>query len=97
MRAMAAIPVALCAAWSVLRQHRFRSVLTLAVCGLGTAGVILAGVLGRANVGEMQERLRTLGGNLIAVSPNKLPPQSCSARRLLPLSCLLGAVPRERF
>jgi ABC-type antimicrobial peptide transport system permease subunit len=82
MRELAALPVALRAAWSVLRQHKFRSVLTLAVCGLGTAGIIVAGMLGRSNVGEMQARLRTLGGNMIAVSPNKLPPFPGRPRQL---------------
>lgn len=73
MRTLWAIRVALRAAWAVLRQNRWRSLLTLAICGLGTAGVILAGVLGKSNVAQMQERIRNLGGGLVVVSPNKLP------------------------
>jgi putative ABC transport system permease protein len=64
--------VAIRAAWACLRQHRWRSLATLALCSLGTAGVLLAGLLNRAHVAEMQGRLRNLGSGLLMVTPNKL-------------------------
>ncbi len=76
------IEVAVRAAWLVLRQNRMRSLLTLAICGLGTAGVVVAGVLGGAGVAEMQARLRTLGGGLLIVSPNRWPPFPGRSRQL---------------
>lgn len=74
--------LALRAAWAVFRQNRWRSLLTLTICGLGTAGVVVAGVLGKANVREMQARLRNLGGGLLVVSPNKVPPYPGRPRQL---------------
>ena len=65
--------VAVRAAWACLRQHRWRSLATLALCGLGTAGVLVAGALNQAHVTQMQDRLRNLGSGLLIVSPNKLP------------------------
>src|ERR1700733_13930281 len=65
--------VAIRAAWACLRQHRGRSLATLALCSLGTAGVLLSGLLNRAHVAEMQGRLRNLGSGLLMVTPNKLP------------------------
>lgn len=82
MRFLWATWVALRAAASVLSQNRWRSLLTLAVCGLGTAGVVTAGVLGEINVAEMQNRLDALGGNLLVISPNKLPPFPGRPRQL---------------
>jgi putative ABC transport system permease protein len=77
-----AATVAWRAAWACLRQHRWRSVLTLVMCGLGTAGVICAGLLARANLAEVQERFQHMGGGLIIVSPNKLPPYPGRPRQL---------------
>ena len=70
------------AAWAVLRQNRWRSFLTLTICGLGTAGVILAGSVGQAHLGELENRLNALGGRLVVVSPNKLPPYPGRPRQL---------------
>jgi putative ABC transport system permease protein len=82
MRTLWAIHLAMRAAWSVLQSNRARSLLTLAVCGLGTAGLLVAGVLGRANVADLRTRLQTLGSGLIVVSPNKLPPYPGRTRQL---------------
>lgn len=82
MRIFQVLPVALRAAWMVLRQNRWRSLLTLTICSLGTAGVILAGVLGQANVAQMQTRLRTLGGGMIVVSPGTVTPYPGRQRQL---------------
>lgn len=82
MRFLWAISVALRAARSVLTKNRWRSVLTLAVCGAGTAGVITAGVLAEINVAEMEARLSALGSNLLVISPNKLPPFPGRPRQL---------------
>lgn len=70
------------AAWAVVRQNRWRSGLTLAVCGLGTAGVILAGAMGRAQTAAIQERLAAIGGRLVIISPNKRPPYPGRPRQL---------------
>lgn len=74
--------VALRASASVLAQNRLRSLLTLAICGVGTAGVIGAGALAEINILDMQSRLSALGGNLLVVSPNKLPPFPGRPRQL---------------
>ena len=54
------------AAWAVVNQNRWRSSLTLTICALGTAGVIVAGAIGNAQVAEMQKRLAAVGGRLIS-------------------------------
>lgn len=82
MRFLAEISIAFRAALSVLSENRWRSLLTLAVCGSGTAGIMLAGVLAEINLAEMQTRLSALGGNLLVISPNKLPPFPGRARQL---------------
>jgi len=82
MRAGWKTSVALRAAWACLRQHRWRSLATVAVCGLGTAGVLIAGMLNKAHTVEMQGRLRNLGGGLLMVSPNKLPPAPGRSRAI---------------
>ncbi len=82
MRFLAEISIAFRAALSVLSENRWRSLLTLAVCGTGTAGIMLAGVLAEINLAEMQTRLSALGGNLLVISPNKLPPFPGRARQL---------------
>ncbi|MGH9661756.1 MAG: ABC transporter permease [Bryobacteraceae bacterium] len=82
MRFLWAIAVALRAARSVLAQNRWRSLATLAVCGAGTAGVFIAGVLAEIQVAEMQARLSALGSNLFVISPNKLPPFPGRPRQL---------------
>ncbi len=82
MRSGWAVRVAFRAAWSCLRRHRWRSLLTLAVCGLGTAGIITAGVLAKAHIAEVQASVRTMGGGLIVVSPNRLPPYPGRPRQL---------------
>jgi putative ABC transport system permease protein len=92
--------VALRAAATCLRHHRWRSGVTLVVCGLGTAGVIAAGLLARANIAEVQERFRALGGGLIVVSPNKLPPFPGRPRQLdhfISLEPHDGAALRDRL
>jgi putative ABC transport system permease protein len=70
------------AAWAVVRQNRWRSGLTVAICGLGTAGVILAGAMGRAQTAAIQERLASIGGRLVIISPNKVPPYPGRPRQL---------------
>jgi putative ABC transport system permease protein len=65
--------VALRAAWACLWQHRWRSLCTLLTCGLGTTGLLLAGLLHAAQVDDVRSRLRNMGGRLLVVSPNKLP------------------------
>lgn len=82
MRTTRAISGAMRAAWAVLRHNRWRSFLTLTICGLGTAGVILAGSVGQAHLGELENRLNALGGRLVVVSPNKLPPYPGRPRQL---------------
>jgi len=82
MRAVFATGIALRAVSAVLRQNRWRSLLTLAVCGLGTAGVIVAGLLGRINLAEIEAQMRALGGGLLVVSPNKVPPYPGRIRQL---------------
>lgn len=82
MRFLWAIGVALRAGASVLSQNRWRSALTLAICGAGTAGVITAGLLAEINIRDMRTRLNALGGNLLIVSPNKLPPFPGRPRQL---------------
>ena len=81
MRATWKARVALRAAWACLRQHRWRSLATLIVCGLGTAGVLIAGILNNAHETEMRGRLRNLGSGLLIVSPNKLPPSPGRVRK----------------
>ena len=77
-----AVFVAVQAAWAVLKQNALRSLLTLSVCSLGTAGVIVAGVMGQAQLVEMQVKMQTLGGGLIVVSPNKVPGYPGRVRQL---------------
>lgn len=82
MRLLWTVAVANRAALSVLARNRWRSALTLAVCGAGTAGVITAGLLAEVQVAEMQARLSALGSNLLVISPNKLPPFPGRPRQL---------------
>lgn len=82
MRSLWSMWVAIRAATSVLLENKWRSLLTLVLCGLGTAGVIAAGILSEINVTEMQARLSALGGNLLVISPNKLPPFPGRPRQL---------------
>jgi putative ABC transport system permease protein len=63
-------------------QNGWRSLFTLVICGLGTAGVIVAGSLGQAHLSDMEVRLHALGGRLVVVSPNKLPPYPGRPRQL---------------
>lgn len=70
------------AAGAVIRQNRWRSAATLTICGLGTAGVIVAGAIGQAQIAEMQRRLDAVGGRLIVVSPNTVTPYPGRARQL---------------
>src|SRR5919108_3246243 len=67
---------------AVIRQNRWRSAATLTICGLGTAGVIVAASIGAAQVAEMQRRLDAVGGRLIIVSPNTVPPYPGRPRQL---------------
>lgn len=82
MRLKRAISGATRAAWAVVQQNRWRSLLTLTICGLGTGGVILAGAIGQAHLTELDKRLTALGGRLVVVSPNKLPPYPGRPRQL---------------
>lgn len=82
MRTTRAISGAGRAAWAVVRQNRWRSLLTLLICGLGTAGVVIAGAVGQAHLSDMEARLNALGGRLVVVSPNKLPPYPGRPRQL---------------
>jgi putative ABC transport system permease protein len=70
------------AAWSCLKQHRWRSILTLTVCAVGTAGVMVTGILAEIYLADVQARIRTIGGRLLVVSPNKLPPFPGRIRQL---------------
>src|SRR5208283_1534205 len=83
--------VAVRAAWACLRHHRWRSLATLSMCGLGTAGVLIAGMLNRAHVAEMQARLRNLGGGILMVSPNRVPVSPGRPRQLDHFNCLDAA------
>ena len=74
--------VAVQASWAVLKQNAIRSLMTLAVCSLGTAGVIIAGVMGQAQLAEMNLKMQALGGGLIVVSPNKIPAYPGRIRQL---------------
>jgi putative ABC transport system permease protein len=67
---------------SVLFQNRVRSVLTVAICGSGVAGVTIAGTLAEINAAEMRRRFDTLGGNLLVISPNRIPPLPGRPRQL---------------
>jgi putative ABC transport system permease protein len=69
-------------AWAVINQNRWRSAATLTICGLGTAGVIIAASIGAAQMAEMQRRLDAVGGRLIIVSPNTVPPYPGRPRQL---------------
>jgi putative ABC transport system permease protein len=69
-------------AWAVIAQNRWRSAATLTICGLGTAGVIIAASIGAAQLAEMQRRLDAVGGRLIVVSPNTVPPYPGRPRQL---------------
>ena len=70
------------AAWAVINQNRWRSALTLTMCALGTAGVVWAGAIGNAQLVEIQKRLEAVGGRLIVVSPNTMPPYPGRSRQL---------------
>ena len=70
------------AAWMVVNQNRWRSALTLTICGIGTAGVIVAGAIGNAQVIDMQRRLDAVGGRLVVVSPNTVPPYPGRSRQI---------------
>ena len=74
--------IAVQASWAVLRQNAIRSLMTLTVCSLGTAGVIIAGVMGQAQLAEMNLKMQALGGGLIVVSPNKIPAYPGRIRQL---------------
>ena len=74
--------IAVKATWSCLQRHRWRSILTLAVCGAGTAGIIVAGTVSDIYLADVHARIRTIGGRLLVVSPNKLPPYPGRVRQL---------------
>jgi putative ABC transport system permease protein len=82
MDAARAIDGAARAAWMVVNQNRWRSALTLTICGIGTAGVIVAGAIGNAQVIDMQRRLDAVGGRLVVVSPNTVPPYPGRSRQI---------------
>ena len=101
MDAARAIDGAARAAWMVVNQNRWRSALTLTICGIGTAGVIVAGAIGNAQVIDMQRRLDAVGGRLVVVSPNTVPPYPGRSRQIehfislepSDASALLDAIP----
>jgi len=70
------------AAWSCVKQHRWRSCSALAVCAAGTAGVLVAAALSEIQVADVEERLRNMGGRLLVVSPGTLPPYPGRTRQL---------------
>ena len=82
MNSRRAVSGAARAAIAVIRQNRWRSAATLTICGIGTAGVIVAGAIGNGQVMEMQRRLDAVGGRLIVVSPNSLTPYPGRSRQL---------------
>jgi putative ABC transport system permease protein len=82
MDARRAVSGAARSAWAVITQNRWRYAATLTICGLGTAGVIVAASIGAAQVAEMQRRLDAVGGRLIVVSPNTVPPYPGRPRQL---------------
>jgi putative ABC transport system permease protein len=82
MNAQRTVSGAARAATAVIRQNTWRSAATLAICGVGTAGVIIAGAIGNAQVVEMQKRLDAVGGRLIVVSPNTVTPYPGRTRQL---------------
>lgn len=82
MDAARAIDGAARAAWMVVNQNRWRSALTLTICGIGTAGVIVAGAIANAQVIDMQRRLDAVGGRLVVVSPNTVPPYPGRSRQI---------------
>jgi putative ABC transport system permease protein len=82
MNSRRAVSGAARAAGVVIRQNRWRSAATLTICGIGTAGVIVAGAIGNAQVVEMQRRLDAVGGRLIVVSPNTVTPYPGRPRQL---------------
>jgi putative ABC transport system permease protein len=82
MDAARAIDGAARAAWMVVNQNRWRSALTLTICGIGTGGVIVAGAIGNAQVIDMQRRLDAVGGRLVVVSPNTVPPYPGRSRQI---------------
>ena len=82
MDAKRAVSGAAWSAWAVISQNRWRSAATLTICGLGTAGVIIAASIGAAQIAEMQRRLDAVGGRLIIVSPNTMPPYPGRPRQL---------------
>jgi len=82
MKAQRATPGAIRAASFVLMRNRSRSALTLIICGLGTAGVVIAGAIGSAQVVEMQARLDAVGGRLVVITPNTVPPFPGRSRQL---------------
>jgi putative ABC transport system permease protein len=82
MRAGWVTKVAMRAALACLWQHRWRSLLTLVLCSTGTAGVLVASMLAHLHYAEIQGRLRSLGGGLIVVSPNKIAPYPGRTRQL---------------
>ena len=82
MNSRRAVSGAARAAIAVIRQNRWRSAATLTICGIGTAGVVVAGAIGNAQVAEMQRRLDAVGGRLIVVSPNTVTPYPGRPRQL---------------
>jgi putative ABC transport system permease protein len=82
MNSRRAVSGAARAAIAVIRRNRWRSAATLTICGIGTAGVIVAGAIGNAQVLEMQKRLDAVGGRLIVVSPNTVTPYPGRPRQL---------------
>ena len=77
-----AILSAVYAALAVLRQNLWRSLMTLTICGLGCGGVIVSAGLADMQLADIESRMRSLGGHLVVVSPNKVPPTPGRVRQL---------------
>ena len=99
MPRLTTLVIGLEAAWGVLRQNLVRSLLTLCLCGLGTAGVMVSGALSKGHLAEIDANLRALGGGLVIVSPNKVPPYPGRVRQIDHFISLTAedaaALPRE--
>jgi putative ABC transport system permease protein len=61
--------LSLCVAWRSLRVHKMRSVLTILGIIVGVAAVVCMVSVGLGAQAQVAEKIRTLGSNLLIVSP----------------------------